>query len=115
MFSRNRSTISCSGVKATTLGASRRVTYRLTSRSAKKVTKKADGEPRLSPDACPEDLGETDLPVPEDVHVEVREEREEDEPRHDHGDRDHGPAAPRIGDPDGRGHRVQPSSGRGFR
>ncbi len=45
MFSRKRSTISCSGVRATTLGANRRVTYRLTKRRAKNVMKNAEASP----------------------------------------------------------------------
>ncbi len=45
MFSRNRSTISCSGVSATIVGASRRVTQRFTSSSTKNVTKNAAASP----------------------------------------------------------------------
>jgi hypothetical protein len=45
MFSRKRSTISCSGVRATTFGASRRVTYRLTNSRAKNVMKNAEASP----------------------------------------------------------------------
>ena len=92
-FWRTRSTISSSGESSRGGGDSRLTISRFAYNSAKKMQTEDQPQQELRPDRGPEDRAVVDLTEPEEVHVELGHEGEEDRDQHQDADHDEWPAS----------------------